>query len=122
MWLRWYTATDTVIKTVPSKYLFPPWDLVSQQTYPVTVSAQPITDYAPSQTTLVSITSQVLLGGVATLTLQSKDNSANNFYSATYVYTLTYTGPTTGTLTPAHSANGLYSASFTPTKLGSYTV
>ena len=35
---------------------------------------------------------------------------------------LTFTGPTAGTVTPVHSANGLYSATFEPTIVGTYTV
>ena len=33
-----------------------------------------------------------------------------------------YTGPTSGTIAPTHLANGLYSATFEPTKMGTYTV
>ena len=103
---------------IPSSNLFTGLSLVSGQSYTVTVS-----DYfAPSKSTIVSIQSSVLLGSAVTLTLQSSDNSGNAFYSSLYVYSLTYTGPTTGSVTPVHSANGLYSASFTPSKSGSYTV
>ena len=74
-------------------------------------------------TTIETITDTVPLGSSATLTLQSRDSSATDYYSADYIYTLTYTGPETGTMTPIfHSANGLYSASFLPTTVGTYTV
>ena len=73
--------------------------------------------------TIETITDTVPLGSSATLTPQSRDSSATAYYCADYVYTLTYTGPETGTMTPiVHSANGLYSASFLPTTVGTYTV
>ena len=79
-------------------------------------------DYAPSKSKIVSIQSKVLLGSAVNLTIQSSDNSGNTFYNSSYIYSLTYTGPTKGSVTPVHSANGLYSASFYPSISGSYTV
>jgi len=60
--------------------------------------------------TIVTFTNVIPLGTTATLTIQSVNSSGIAFYEATYVYSLTYTGPTSGTTSPTHSANGLYSA------------
>ena len=81
-----------------------------------------ITHFPPSMSSIVTITNPVYLGSIPTLTLQSLDSLGMAYYEATYVYTLTFTGPTFGTGTPVHSANGLYSATFDPTKIGSYSI
>jgi hypothetical protein len=93
--------------------------LVSGVSYPVTVSWAA---YAPSKSTIVSYTSSILFGSSGSITIQSRDDSGNPYYSPTYTYTFMYTGPVTGSGTPVHSANGLYSRSYSPSKTGLYTL
>ena len=103
--LEW-ESQSVVRKIIQTNFLFPEWEQVGA-TYPVQV-----THFPPSMSSIMTYTKVAPLGTTATLTIQSVDSSGIAFYEATYIYTLTYTGPTSGSIAPTHLANGLYSAYF----------